>query len=155
MTATLEEKRGYDRKRRSTDEGRKKRNSASLDWYYRNQEEQARIKAARNRDMKIAMVTLLGGKCQQCGWNEHPAGLDFHHRDRAEKVAMISVLAQRKDRKALLAELKKCDLLCRNCHAIEESTWELQGHWPVTEHVQAVTILAPDEDTLLNILENA
>lgn len=155
MTTLLEQKRSSDQRRRNTPEGRERRNSASLDWYYRNKDEISLIKAARNRDIKIQLVMLLGGKCERCGWNLHPASLEFHHRDPSKKIANISVLAQRSDREALLAEVRKCELVCANCHGIEESNWDLTDVWPVTEHVQAVTILAPDEETLLNILENA
>src|SRR5690348_12013864 len=42
----------------------------------------ARLTYVRNyqRDKKIAAVAVKGGRCEQCGF-DHPAALQFHHRD--------------------------------------------------------------------------
>lgn len=54
----------------------------------------------------------FGGKCQRCGSTDQ---LEFDHIDRTTKVDVIGALACKSD--ALVeAELKKCQLLCRDCH---------------------------------------
>jgi hypothetical protein len=55
--------------------------------------------------------------CIKCGFN-HPAALDFHHRDPSEKEFGISSYRQR-NKEFILKEIEKCDVLCSNCHRIE------------------------------------
>ncbi len=57
--------------------------------------------------------------CARCGEN-HPATLQFHHRNREEKEFEIALCtAFGFSRARLLAETKKCDVVCANCHAKE------------------------------------
>lgn len=54
--------------------------------------------------------------CSECG-ETHPACLDFHHRNPAEKVFTIANAVQLGlSRARLEAEIAKCDVLCANCH---------------------------------------
>jgi hypothetical protein len=66
-------------------------------------------RVARFNELKAALA------CQKCGEN-HPAVLDFHHRDAAQKEGEIAVLVRSGSMKRLEAELAKCDVLCANCH---------------------------------------
>ena len=55
-------------------------------------------------------------KCEQCGEN-HPACLDFHHKNSKEKISEISkMFATRKSKEKILKEIDKCIVLCSNCH---------------------------------------
>ena len=56
-------------------------------------------------------------KCTKCGFN-HPAALDFHHENPAEKEYAISKLISNKRFKTAVEEVKKCIVLCANCHRI-------------------------------------
>jgi hypothetical protein len=51
--------------------------------------------------------------CSECGEND-PACLDFHHVDPSTKKYLITKI--RKCRNLLREELKKCIVLCANCH---------------------------------------
>src|SRR3990167_6640627 len=51
--------------------------------------------------------------CKYCGERD-PACLQFHHRDPKMKKANVPALAQ--SRKAVNEEMKKCDIVCANCH---------------------------------------
>lgn len=51
-----------------------------------------------------------------CG-ESNPACLELHHRDPKTKSDDVSRLAKDGRLEALKAELKKCDVLCKNCHA--------------------------------------
>lgn len=56
--------------------------------------------------------------CQHCGLH-HPAALDLHHREKDEKEASISKMVNSGASLArIMVELKKCDVLCANCHRI-------------------------------------
>lgn len=54
--------------------------------------------------------------CQRCGEN-HPAALDFHHRNSNEKEILISQAVHNGwGIERILNEIEKCDVLCANCH---------------------------------------
>lgn len=57
-----------------------------------------------------------GYACLVCG-DDHPAALDFHHRDPTTKtkgVAQLVCLGYGRD--TIIAEVAKCDPLCASCH---------------------------------------
>ena len=77
--------------------------------------------------------------CEDCGHKFERLDVDFHHRDPAQKVAALSALmqlspvsakpgrrmslqkaAERQElnRKKVLDEMAKCDILCVNCHKL-------------------------------------
>lgn len=60
--------------------------------------------------------------CSRCGYNKCAGALHFHHIDPSEKEFMISkAFCRSMSKDKLDKELKKCILLCANCHAeIEE-----------------------------------
>lgn len=78
----------------------------------------------RPRDMfyyieaKQWAVNELGGKCQECGYNKCLAALEFDHVNPSDKSFSISEAIQRKkfDKELIREELRKCQLLCANCH---------------------------------------
>lgn len=52
--------------------------------------------------------------------------LDFDHRpDETKRDAVMAMVRNGFSRAALLAEIAKCDVRCRNCHAI--ATYERMG----------------------------
>lgn len=66
---------------------------------------------------KQRMVEAFGGKCNCCGYNECNAALEFHHLNPQEKEFSFSAaLASPKAWSTLVVELRKCILLCSNCH---------------------------------------
>ena len=74
------------------------------------------------REIKVKLVESLGGACFDCGYtSEYISVFDFHHRDAAEKEYNVAELLwkwQGHISQTLLDEIKKCDLLCSNCHRI-------------------------------------
>ena len=68
---------------------------------------------------KLAAIKYLGGKCVRCGYDKHPAALEFHHTGR-EKNFTIGNVANRAW-EVVKAELDLCELVCSNCHNIEHS----------------------------------
>lgn len=57
----------------------------------------------------------MGGKCQDCGYSKCTAALDFHYLDPKTKDKDIKTLTKGCWDKVLI-ELKKCVLICANCH---------------------------------------
>jgi len=83
---------------------------------------------------KKLLLELKGeSKCCKCGYDENNSALVFHHRKKETKKIELSRMHICKDEnkhrrkgakvkfnnKDILCELKKCDVICRNCHLIE------------------------------------
>ena len=71
------------------------------------------------RDSKIDMVNFLGGECIKCGY-KNPEAIAFHHLYPSEKkfnIAGRSSIRKPLKNEAIVKELRKCVLLCMNCHA--------------------------------------
>lgn len=80
-----------------------------------------------DRDIKkLSLINTLGGACTNCGLtpsDDWPlACFDFHHRE--NKTESLGKLLQLKSGDAFARaseEIKKCIVLCRNCHAKHHS----------------------------------
>jgi len=73
----------------------------------------------RRWSKRIKAVNRLGGCCSNCGENNIFV-LDFHH-IKGQKENTISRLMDNRW-SAIEAEIKKCILLCKNCHQAEHHT---------------------------------
>lgn len=67
------------------------------------------------RRRKQNLISVLGGKCQLCGFNLFPDALEFHHEDGESKEYGLSS-GKCKSLERDLDEVKKCFQLCANCH---------------------------------------
>lgn len=56
-------------------------------------------------------------KCINCGFN-HPAALDFHHVLRSPDNRKLHELLKNQAFNAAMEEIKKCVVLCANCHRV-------------------------------------
>ena len=75
-----------------------------------------RVKQWRKRT-KERMIDAMGGECQCCGYKTSSRALSFHHLDPTQKdIAFSDVRANPKSWPKIVEELKKCILLCHNCH---------------------------------------
>ena len=74
----------------------------------------------RRRAIKRQLVEEAGGSCRICGFDEHPAALQFHHRDPAAKEFPVANEGRTISLIRMQAEAEKCVLLCANCHALVE-----------------------------------
>lgn len=94
------------------------------------------VQALRKRKAEIVARWKSDRGCQRCP-ERHPATLDLHHRDPADKHERLRHRNRKKDDGGkrtggyfwrdlsyadLAAELAKCDVLCSNCHRKLE--WE-------------------------------
>lgn len=63
------------------------------------------------------MVAAFGGACAICGYNKHCA-LIFHHVNPEEKeFSLGGARSSPRSWKRLVKEMRKCVMLCRNCHS--------------------------------------
>jgi hypothetical protein len=102
-----------------------KQRSYERAWYARNRAKvRAKVKAQKRatwawfREFKKTLA------CMRCGEN-HPATIDFHHRDPSQKDFLASrACSVGRGKKSTLEEIAKCDVLCSNCH--RKVHWELR-----------------------------
>lgn len=112
----------------ATPHGREVQRRAKLKWQAKNPG--YHTKAARERFgrvlARINAIKLASG-CVDCGYNTHPAALDFDHIDGTTKVDNVSKLARLRSWAAIEAEIAKCEVVCANCHRIRTVS-RLDGH---------------------------
>lgn len=74
------------------------------------------VKIWRQRT-KDRIVESFGGKCNICSYNKCAAALELHHLDPSKKnFSFGSVRADPKKWDVIVEELRKCIMLCANCH---------------------------------------
>ena len=56
--------------------------------------------------------------CTDCGKKYPPFVMDFDHRDPNLKKGIVSRLVTWSGWKKMIEEVKKCDVVCANCHRI-------------------------------------
>lgn len=84
--------------------------------YYDNNKEKVYLrKINRRKKLKEEAISILGGKCNVCGYNKCFNALEFHH-PKSNKEGNVSSLLKNESRQKLLKEVEKCILLCANCH---------------------------------------
>jgi len=70
----------------------------------------------RRKKIRQLAIEFKGGKCEVCGYGRCPEVLEFHHLDSSKKDFGISLKGYTRGWKRVKEELKKCVLLCANCH---------------------------------------
>ena len=91
------------------------------DRYYAENKETYRAHRKRYREDNKAANRLFVDRykrfcgCSRCGYREHAVVLDLHHvQPKKETIARLMT----EPRKTLKAEMRKCVVLCANCHRV-------------------------------------
>ena len=72
---------------------------------------------ARGLRRKVRLVQSLGGRCGKCRYGKNLAALEFHHTDPETKEFSLDLRSlSNRSWQAVIAEARKCELLCSNCH---------------------------------------
>lgn len=87
------------------------------DWYARNTTHaKSKVVERRKRNRQWLKDYKSQLECRLCG-ESHPACLDFHHLDPEEKEVNVGLmLGKGWSVERMLREIKKCVVLCSNCH---------------------------------------
>lgn len=72
--------------------------------------------AIRKRRIIEKIQSLVGCKCWICGYNKSWKSICFHHVDPKQKKFDLSGAMYSKSWETVLSEMKKCILICNNCH---------------------------------------
>lgn len=86
---------------------------------------------------KHEIVDIMGGHCALCGYNKNEAALELHHINKAEKDFSFSSYGSFPRYDVLIPELKKCILLCANCHR--------EVHNPIEEEIKLYSSFNEDK----------
>ena len=93
--------------------------------------QQARNKRLQQR-LRDFVDEIKKVPCKDCKKRFPPYVMDFDHLDASLKVANVAYLVKQGHSAQLLEEIKKCDVVCANCHRIR--THE-RGYAPKAEMV--------------------
>ena len=120
-------------------------------WNNNSKKETHKEKRGRIRARRLYWLRKIKQSkgCENCGYNEHPLALDFAHRDQRTKHAGAIYGAgsgmsklypkiyadQKRNREAirnLFKEVRKCKILCKNCHVIETyNDKQFENNWQI------------------------
>ena len=101
-------------------------------WYKERKRHTDRHKKIRKWiTLRVDRFKLFKG-CSHCGYKDNPAALQFHHVDPSTKVENVSTIRRSSwsQWKKIKAEIRKCIVLCANCHSIET-----QGRYKNDYHI--------------------
>lgn len=90
-------------------------------WYYQTRGRDARLARERKRvkASRAWMASLKNGlPCADCGQTFPSFVMHWDHLPGFEKVGSISEMVENRPRTLVLDELKKCELVCANCHVL-------------------------------------
>jgi hypothetical protein len=82
----------------------------------------AQLKDARIKRLYEWINELKQAPCMDCKKTFHPVCMDFDHIENGTKIKGITrMINETYSKESILAELKKCELVCANCHRLR--TW--------------------------------
>lgn len=93
--------------------------------YEKNKEAYIARTRQRERELLEYVRTIKDQPCMDCGVRYNPWIMEFDHREPSEKIANINTIIASGNKKKLLEELEKCDVVCANCH--RERTYKMFG----------------------------
>jgi len=100
------------------EERKRKHKEYSRNYYLANKEKVlAATTAAKKKAREQWQEFKATLACEKCGQN-HPATLDFHHIVRDKSNRKVHELLRNWNISAAKKEIKKCQVLCANCHRI-------------------------------------
>lgn len=79
---------------------------------------QRKNRERHKRYRKLMVEYLQKHPCENCG-ESNPIVLEFAHKDRTTKIDAVSMMINTYSWENILKEIKKCKVLCANCHRIE------------------------------------
>jgi hypothetical protein len=86
-----------------------------------------RHSVARDATLRAFLHQIKREPCKDCGLRWKPWQMQFDHRPGTRKLGNVSEML-RGSKQALMLEIKKCDLVCANCHA--DRTYRRQNKGP-------------------------
>lgn len=93
-----------------------KRRQSQRDHYYRNKEQYLKRNRERKKRLKKEWLEFKKSlSCEMCG-EDHISTFDFHHIEKHPDNRAVNRLVSDYNFKEAYEEIKKCMVLCANCH---------------------------------------
>lgn len=93
-----------------------KRRQSQRDHYYRNKEQYLKRNRERKKRLKKEWLEFKKSlSCEMCG-EDHISTFDFHHIEKHPDNRAVNRLVSDYNFKEAYQEIKKCMVLCANCH---------------------------------------
>ena len=94
-----------------------RRREARRKWYANNKPKSCDKVRKRKKELREWFINYKQQlECKICGEN-HPATIQFHHKNPEEKEIEISkTINQGWSKERIMTEINKCEILCANCH---------------------------------------
>jgi hypothetical protein len=97
---------------------KRKHKEYSREYYLANKEKTLIANAKTRKKAREEWIEYKSTlSCTKCNFS-HPAALDFHHEDPSQKTGNVHRFAASGQYKKAHEEIKKCIVLCANCHRI-------------------------------------
>lgn len=88
-------------------------------YYEENKEKSlSRSRQYRKRYKEWFKKIKDGLVCGECGFTGHGEAIDFHHPEDDKSKDVARLAGETSSKKRILEEMKKCKVLCANCHRI-------------------------------------
>ena len=97
-----------------------KRRACHKRYYLRNKDLYKVKNIKRRKDLINFVISFKQKPCMDCGVQYPHYVMDFDHRDKKTKLTSINRMINfhSYSKEKILKEMKKCDLVCANCHRI-------------------------------------
>lgn len=90
--------------------------------HYQKNKEQYYLNNQKKRERMMEFLrNLKDVPCMDCHQKFPPFVMDFDHRDRTKKLGGLRRLVNLQSWSKIKEEVKKCDIVCANCHRIRTS----------------------------------
>jgi len=118
----------------------------SVAWTKANRGKVNAYHAAVRANKKAYIDSLKSKPCMDCRQTFPPYVMDYDHLPQFEKLFEISEAWARKlSLKKILEEIKKCELVCHNCHRIREYNRRNDTIKALREKVAAKSLVSDEE----------
>jgi hypothetical protein len=91
-------------------------------YYHKNKKRQLALALIRNRrsyfERRALINRMKNVPCQDCNQRYPYFVMDFDHRVKADKFGDIAHMVRNRSWDTIIREIKKCDIVCANCHRI-------------------------------------
>lgn len=77
------------------------------------------------KKIRFAKMKVEQG-CERCGYDAHPVSLSWHHPNDDKSAKVSTLIHNRHKNETIMNEIDKCELLCKNCHTREHSTFKYE-----------------------------
>lgn len=92
-------------------------------YYFKNSEKHKKSQRRKEEELKKWLQNYKSDrKCKKCDY-DNPVALEFHHEKPEQKYKSIGrMVSDGYSKERILDEIKKCMLICRNCHSKEHTS---------------------------------